>query len=65
MNGSALYLGIAAGTALGGLLLPVSVPVALGASAALALLSLLYLTATHRAGTNEPPSGPAPEAVRP
>ncbi|WP_222871794.1 MFS transporter [Nonomuraea sp. PA05] len=50
LNGSVLYLGIALGTALGGLLLPVGAPVALGVSAALAACSLLYLAATRRAG---------------
>ncbi|MEV0827209.1 MFS transporter [Nonomuraea rubra] len=48
LNGSALYLGIALGTALGGLLLPVGAPVALGVSAALAAGCLLYLAATRR-----------------
>ncbi|UBU13038.1 MFS transporter [Nonomuraea gerenzanensis] len=51
LNGSALYLGIALGTALGGLLLPVGAPVALGVSAALAAGCLLYLAATRRAGS--------------
>ncbi|GAA2213886.1 MFS transporter [Nonomuraea monospora] len=50
LNGSVLYLGIALGTALGGLLLPVGAPVALGVSAALAACCLLYLAATRRAG---------------
>ncbi|WP_052422864.1 MFS transporter [Nonomuraea candida] len=50
LNGSVLYLGIALGTALGGLLLPVGPPVALGVSAALAAGCLLYLTATRKAG---------------
>jgi predicted MFS family arabinose efflux permease len=48
LNGSVLYLGIALGTALGGLLLPVGAPVALGVSAALAVACLLYLAATRR-----------------
>ncbi|MFI0424655.1 MFS transporter [Spongiactinospora sp. 9N601] len=47
LNGSALYFGIAAGTGLGGLLLPVGVPVALGVSAALAVLCLGYLALTR------------------
>ncbi|WP_214410094.1 MFS transporter [Sphaerisporangium fuscum] len=47
LNASALYIGIALGTALGGLLLPIGPPVALAACAALALVCLLYLAATR------------------
>ncbi|RBQ18131.1 MFS transporter [Spongiactinospora rosea] len=47
LNASALYFGIAVGTGLGGLLLPVGVPVALGVSAALAVLCLGYLALTR------------------
>ncbi|MFE3448529.1 MFS transporter [Nonomuraea sp. NPDC059194] len=50
LNASALYLGIALGTALGGLLLPVGASVALAASAGLAVLSLAYLALTRRTG---------------
>ncbi|MEV4111145.1 MFS transporter [Nonomuraea sp. NPDC049695] len=50
LNASALYLGIALGTALGGLLLPVGVPIALAAAAGLAVLSLVYLALTRRTG---------------
>ncbi|MEO3872062.1 MFS transporter [Nonomuraea sp. B12E4] len=65
LNGSALYLGIALGTGLGGLLLPVGAPAALGASAVLALLCLLYLAATRRAGAGEhSPGSPALAPVR-
>ncbi|MER6951076.1 MFS transporter [Nonomuraea sp. NPDC000554] len=48
LNASALYLGIALGTALGGVLLPVGVPVALAACAGLAVLCLAYLAITRR-----------------
>ncbi|WP_153533094.1 MFS transporter [Actinomadura macrotermitis] len=48
LNASALYLGIALGTGLGGLLLPVGVPAALAACAGLAVLSLAYLGLTRR-----------------
>ncbi|TDD39848.1 MFS transporter [Nonomuraea terrae] len=48
LNASALYLGIALGTALGGALLPVGVPMALTACAGLAVLSLAYLMLTRR-----------------
>ncbi|WP_207756640.1 MFS transporter [Nonomuraea cypriaca] len=64
LNGSALYLGIALGTALGGLLLPAGAPAALGVSAALAVVCLLYLAATRRAGARERSYGSVPEAVR-
>jgi predicted MFS family arabinose efflux permease len=50
LNSSALYAGIGIGTMLGGALLPVSVPAALGASAALAALCLPYLAITRRHG---------------
>lgn len=62
LNGSALYLGIALGTALGGLLLPVGTALALGASTALATGCLLYLAATHRTGAARRRRSPAPEA---
>ncbi|MEV0620550.1 MFS transporter [Nonomuraea sp. NPDC050404] len=67
LNSSALYLGIALGTALGGLLLPVRAPAALGASAALAVLCLLYLAATRRAGERLPetPATAHPHATHP
>ncbi|GAA3614915.1 MFS transporter [Nonomuraea rosea] len=48
LNASALYAGIALGTALGGLLLPAGASTALAACAGLALLCLLYLGATRR-----------------
>ncbi|WP_205718688.1 MFS transporter [Actinomadura sp. WMMA1423] len=48
LNAAALYAGIALGTALGGLLLPVDASSALGAGAGLALLCLLYLRLTRR-----------------
>jgi predicted MFS family arabinose efflux permease len=48
LNASALYLGIALGTALGGSLLPAGVPTALTACAGLAVLSLAYLLITRR-----------------
>ncbi|MEV5409616.1 MFS transporter [Thermopolyspora sp. NPDC052614] len=47
LNSSALYLGIALGTGLGGLLLHASVPVALAACSALAVLGLGYLALTR------------------
>ncbi|SNS10146.1 MFS transporter [Actinomadura mexicana] len=50
LNSSALYAGIGIGTMLGGALLPVSVPAALGASAAVAALCLPYLAITRRHG---------------
>ncbi|MFC5831539.1 MFS transporter [Nonomuraea insulae] len=50
LNASALYAGIALGTALGGLLLPAGASAALAACAGLALLSLLYLRLTRRHG---------------
>ncbi|SPL93383.1 MFS transporter, DHA1 family [[Actinomadura] parvosata subsp. kistnae] len=63
LNGSVLYLGIALGTALGGLLLPVGAPVALGVSAVLAAGCLLYLAATRRVGERAPES-PVSQRVR-
>ncbi|GGV13347.1 MFS transporter [Actinomadura cremea] len=48
LNASAMYTGIGLGTVLGGALLPVGPPVALGACAGLALASLLYLGLTRR-----------------
>ncbi|MGV9349434.1 MFS transporter [Streptomyces spiralis] len=47
LNASALYTGIALGTVLGGVLLPISASVALAASAVLAALCLVYLAATR------------------
>ncbi|MFC7588478.1 hypothetical protein ACFQYP_35780 [Nonomuraea antimicrobica] len=47
LNSSALYAGIGLGTVLGGALLPVGVPVALGTCAAIALLCLPYLGLTR------------------
>lgn len=48
LNAAALYGGIALGTGLGGLLLPVGAAPALAVSAVLALLCLPYLRATRR-----------------
>jgi predicted MFS family arabinose efflux permease len=48
LNASALYAGIAVGTALGGVLLPIGTPSALAVCAALAAVSLGYLALTRR-----------------
>ncbi|MFC4907247.1 MFS transporter [Actinomadura gamaensis] len=50
LNAAALYGGIALGTALGGLLLPIGAAPALAVCAVLALLCLPYLHATRRHG---------------
>jgi predicted MFS family arabinose efflux permease len=47
LNSSALYLGVALGTGLGGLLLSASVPIALATCSALAVLGLGYLALTR------------------
>ncbi|MBN6051643.1 hypothetical protein JYK22_06815, partial [Nonomuraea sp. RK-328] len=48
LNASAMYAGIALGTALGGVLLPAGPAAALAVHAALAVASLGYLLATRR-----------------